>query len=217
MKNDIKIGIIDYGLGNLFSVTNAFRQTGVDTILISSKQDLNKIDAIVLPGVGAFGDAMKRLKERNLIELIKEKAKDGLPILGICLGMQLLMNSSEEFGYNEGLGLIEGKVIKFSDVASKKFKIPQIQWNKVNLSNINQELFSGLPNESFFYFLHSYYVLPENPNVIATTTQYKGVEYCSSIKKGNIFGAQFHPEKSSKQGLQLFKNFIKFVYNEKNK
>jgi glutamine amidotransferase len=209
------IGIIDYGLGNLYSVQKACSHVGIETMLISSKDKLDNVDGVILPGVGAFGDAIKRLREKDLLESIIEKAKAGLPLLGICLGMQLLMDYSEEFGYHEGLGLIAGKVVKFTGEVKENQKIPQIQWNNVEISSSNNYLFSGISNGTFFYFLHSYYVVPVHTEVVAGTTEYRQIEYCSAIQKDNIFGAQFHPEKSGPQGLNLFQNFKNYVKSGK--
>jgi glutamine amidotransferase len=216
MNNEPLIGIIDYGLGNLYSVQNACSRAGIETILISSHDKLENVDGIILPGVGAFGDAMKRLREKDLSYSIVEKAKSGLPLLGICLGMQLLMDYSEEFGHYEGLGLIQGKVVKFKGEENSCQKIPQIQWNRVNINPSNNYLFSDVPNGAFFYFLHSYYVIPVQAEVTAGITEYRQIEYCSAIQKGNIFGAQFHPEKSGAQGLNLFQNFKNYIKSGKS-
>lgn len=215
MNKDPLIGIIDYGLGNLYSVQKACKHVGIDAIMISSKDKLENVDGIILPGVGAFGDAMKRLREKDLLEYITKNAKSGLPLLGICLGMQLLLDYSEEFGHHEGLGLIKGKVVKFAGEENEDQKIPQIQWNKVKTVPSNNYLFNGIANGTFFYFLHSYYVVPVQAEVAAATTEYKQIEYCSAIQKDNIFGAQFHPEKSGAQGLHLFQNFKNYIKSGK--
>ena len=211
-----KVGIIDYGLGNIYSVNKVCQHVGINAVLVSDTKSLVDLDAIILPGVGAFGEAMKRLNELDFVNRIKEKASSGTPLLGICLGMQLLMSYSDEFGHNDGLGLIEGKVVKFVGSESQIQKIPQIQWNTIRKNNENDYLFSNIENDTFFYFLHSYYVIPNNLNVISARTTYMNIEYCCAIQKNNIFGVQFHPEKSSLEGIQIFQNFKNFINNEKH-
>jgi glutamine amidotransferase len=216
MHEKIKIGIIDYGLGNLYSVQKACSSLEMETLFINSCDEFSKVNALILPGVGAFGEAMKRLKNKKLDTGIIEKVNDGMPLLGICLGMQLLMTYSEEFGYHEGLNLIEGKVVRFSADKSNNLKIPQIQWNTVKLVKQNHTIFSDIPSPSYFYFLHSYCVIPENSDVILSTSEYLNMEYCSAFKKDNVFGTQFHPEKSGLNGLKLLDNFKTYIKNGKH-
>lgn len=213
MSNFPRVGIIDYGLGNLYSVVKACEFVGINTVLVTEKESLDSLDGLILPGVGAFGNAMERLREKDFINSIKDKAEKGVPLLGICLGMQLLMSFGEEFGHNEGIGLIPGKVIKFSDSQLHDLKIPQIQWNKIKINALNDCLFTDIPNNTFFYFLHSYYVIPNEKEVISATANYKGEEYCCALQKNNIFGTQYHPEKSSIQGLKIFNNFKNYILN----
>jgi len=210
-----RVGIIDYGLGNIYSVNKACQKSGFDTVITSNKATLEDVDALILPGVGAFGNAMQSLRELDLIETILNQAKVGKPLLGICLGMQLLMKLSNEFGEHSGLGLIDGEVVKFPEGDSRNFKIPQIQWNNITINQENSKLLEGIPQDTFYYFLHSYYVKTQRSEVVAATVDYKNINYCCAVEKDNIFGTQFHPEKSSKQGLKIFQNFKNFINNGK--
>lgn len=198
------IAIIDYKAGNLFSVKNAFDKLGVETIITSDVSMIKKADKLLLPGVGAFENAMKNLKELRLDTIICNEIKSGKPILGICLGMQLLFNSSEEFGYHEGLNILEGKVVKFNFANEPALKIPHMGWN--SLTNCtNSRLFSDLENQ-FVYFVHSYHLLTDNKNYKQIMTNY-GYDFCSAIEYNNIFATQFHPEKSGDVGLSILKKF----------
>ena len=198
------IAIIDYKAGNLFSVKNAFDKLGVETIITSDVSMIKKADKLLLPGVGAFENAMKNLKELRLDTIICDEIKSGKPILGICLGMQLLFNSSEEFGYHEGLNILEGKVVKFNFANEPALKIPHMGWN--SLTNCtNSRLFSDLENQ-FVYFVHSYHLLTDNKNYKQIMTNY-GYDFCSAIEYNNIFATQFHPEKSGDVGLSILKKF----------
>ncbi|WP_428741977.1 imidazole glycerol phosphate synthase subunit HisH [Tenacibaculum sp.] len=201
-----KVAIIDFKLGNIYSVVQACQEVGLNVSITSNYDEILAADGVILPGVGAFGDAINNLKELNLDKTIKDFVNTGKPFMGICLGLQLLFSESEEFGDYEGLGLIEGKVVKFDN---SSFKVPQIAWNRINE---NEVLWIDTPlnktkNGEFMYFVHSYYVIPDNPNYILTTTNYCGVNYCSSIKKDNIFATQFHPEKSGEKGLEIYKEW----------
>ena len=208
------IAIIDYKAGNLFSVKNAFDKLGVETIITSDVSMIKKADKLLLPGVGAFENAMKNLKELRLDTIICDEIKSGKPILGICLGMQLLFNSSEEFGYHEGLNILEGKVVKFNfanEPAERRgspcepaLKIPHMGWN--SLTNCaNSKLFNDLENQ-FVYFVHSYHLVTDNNNYKQIITNY-GYDFCSAIEYNNIFATQFHPEKSGDVGLSILKKF----------
>lgn len=207
----MSIVIIDYGVGNVKSIINAFKVNGKDVKLSNDKNEILNSDGIVLPGVGAFAKAMENLEKLELVSIIREYCKLNKPILGICLGMQMLMEESEEFGLNKGLGLIKGTVKKFSFNSNQKVKLPHISWSKINISKTEWQntILEGVDSKSSFYFVHSYIVHPKNSNNILSTTEYSGLEFCSSIKKGNIYGCQFHPEKSSKDGLFIINNFIK--------
>ncbi len=197
--------VIDYGMGNLRSVAKAVEKSGYSVKVSGEYLDIKRAKKIILPGVGAFGKAMENLKRQGILDVIKEKLKEGTPYLGICLGLQLLFEWSEE-GNVKGMGVIKGVVKRFPNLPS--LKIPHMGWNQVKLRMEGEDLFDGIPDNSYFYFIHSYYVIPVEKKIIATTTFY-GVEFVSSIKKGNLFACQFHPEKSGKIGLKLLENFLK--------
>jgi imidazole glycerol-phosphate synthase subunit HisH len=190
------IAIIDYGSGNLKSVKKAFEKIGIDTIITNKKKEIEKANKIVLPGVGSFGFIMKKLKNKDLEKSIKKAIKNGKPYLGICLGMQILFEESEESPGVKGLGILKGKVKKF-----KKGKVPQIGWNKIIPKN---KIFKN----DFFYFVNSFYVIPSNKKIIASTTKYFQ-NFASAIKYKNITAVQFHPEKSGKAGLKFLDRWIK--------
>ncbi len=203
------IGIIDYDMGNLHSVQKGFEQVGVDAKFVSQPDQLDACEKIVLPGVGAFCDAMQSLREKQLTDPIISAVKQGKPTLGICLGLQLLFDVSYEDGEYQGLGLVSGSVQKFdfegTDQAS--LKVPHMGWNALaqkSISPLNQDIEEG----AYTYFVHSYYVVPEDASVIATSTQY-GIEFVSSIVKDNLMATQFHPEKSQRIGLKMLENFSK--------
>ncbi|MBL7686288.1 MAG: imidazole glycerol phosphate synthase subunit HisH [Deltaproteobacteria bacterium] len=207
------ISIIDYGMGNLRSVHKAFEHLGVKAEVTRDPKKILNAQKIVLPGVGAFRDCMKNLQELDLIDPILKSIQSGKPFFGICLGMQLLLTESEEFGKHEGLNIIPGKVVRFSEKSEKKksenekLKIPQIGWNQIQKKK-ETPLLKEIPDQSYFYFVHSYYVVPKDSKVVATTTDY-GIEFASSLQKDNIFATQFHPEKSQELGLNLLKAFAK--------
>jgi len=207
------IGIVDYNMGNLASVISAFAKVGVDATLESDPSKLNQYDKLILPGVGAFGDAMDHLKENGMDEAIREFAATGKPLLGICLGMQLLFESSEEFGTTQGLGLIPGKVIAFDE---SKFdhpqKVPHMGWNELFQQNVGASprgcpLFDGLPADFYLYFVHSYHAVCDDKYAIGKT--HYGYEFVSAVQNGNIYGIQPHPEKSHENGLKIIENFTK--------
>jgi glutamine amidotransferase len=201
------ITIIDYGMGNLGSVYNMFKRVGVKSQISSDIKEIEKADKLLLPGVGAFDNAIKRLKEMDLIPVLNYKAlEQKIPILGICLGMQLLTNGSEE-GKEKGLGWIAADTLKFN-FEDNRLKIPHMGWNTVTQSN-KSVLTDNLPEEPRFYFVHSYYVKVKDEKNSILKTNY-GLEFDSAIQNGNIFGTQFHPEKSHKFGMKIFENFAKF-------
>ena len=204
------IAIIDYGMGNLRSVQKGFEAVGVEAIVTSDSQKIISAKSVVLPGVGAFKDCMTNLEKLGLIDTVHQSVKSGKPFLGICLGLQLLFNQSEEFGQVNGLGILPGKVVGFKDAQPKSdsgepLKIPHMGWNTVKVVPGNP-LFDSVPEESYFYFVHSYYIVPENPAIIATTTSY-GIDFASGVHHENIHALQFHPEKSQRLGLTILKNF----------
>jgi len=202
------IVIVDYGMGNLKSVSKAFLKLGEDVKVSSLPEDVDNADAIVLPGVGAFGDCMRNLSLKGLIEPVIRAIEKGKPYLGICLGLQILFNESEEFGLTKGLGIIPGRVKRFS-FQNRELKIPHMGWNTIKIIRPSP-LFKEIPDESYFYFVHSYYVVPKDISVVASETEY-GERFVSSIWKDNIMATQFHPEKSQSLGLKVLKGFIEFT------
>ena len=200
------IAIVDYNMGNLASVKNAFAKLGKETVVESDPEKFKNYDKLILPGVGAFGDAMEHLRERNMIDALREFAGSGKYMLGICLGMQLLFESSEEFGEHEGLGLIKGSVKAFdSSKFSEPLKVPHMGWNRMFTKN--HPLFKGLDEEHYLYFVHTYHVNCADKNDIIGSTYY-GYEFTSAVAHANVMGIQPHPEKSHKNGLAILKNFI---------
>lgn len=195
--------IIDYGVGNLRSVEKAFAATDCGALVSSEEKDLRAAERLVLPGVGAFGACMKALHERGFDRLVHEKVVAGTPLLGVCVGMQLLFEESDEFGATRGLGLLRGKVRRFDD----NLVVPHVGWNRIHQRG-EHSLFEDVADESFFYFVHSYYCEPEDESVVAGETEY-GVRYASVVAQQNICGVQFHPEKSQDVGLRLLQNFAR--------
>jgi imidazole glycerol-phosphate synthase subunit HisH len=206
---DLKISIIDFKLSNLFSVAHACEYVGLKAEITSDPEVISNSDALILPGVGAFGDAMKNLKDFGLIEPIKKHISEGKPFFGVCLGMQLLFEESEEFGLHKGLGVFKGKVLKFPNLfKDKKIRVPHIGWDKISINKKNK-LLDGFKDGDFMYFVHSYYVKPESSDIIATVTNYDGFEFVSGVADKNTCAVQFHPEKSGKLGPLLYKNFFR--------
>ena len=199
----MRIGIIDYNMGNLASVKNAFDKIGVKADIIKNPENIKECDKLILPGVGAFGDAMEHLQKNGMDEAIKEFVKSGKYMLGVCLGMQLLFDSSEEFGKTKGLGFIEGKVVYFDKEKVRGHKVPHMGWNK--LFNNNSTLFRGV-NNPYLYFVHSLHAVCDDKYIIGKTLY--GYEFVSAVNKDNIFGFQPHPEKSHDEGLMILKNFV---------
>jgi len=201
------IAIVDYNMGNLASVQNAFASLGERTFIENDPQKFKNYDKVLLPGVGAFGDAMDHLRERSMIEALREFAKSGKYMFGICLGMQLLFESSEEFGFNEGLGLIKGNVTAFDTSRfSESLKVPHMGWNRMFTKD--HPLFKDLDEAHYLYFVHTYHVNCKNEEDIIGRTVY-GYEFTSAVAHENILGIQPHPEKSHKNGLKILENFIK--------
>lgn len=199
------IAIADYGVGNLFSLHSSFGAIGYDTVVTSNVEEVRRADKIILPGVGAFGDAAKKLRESGLFDVIKEEALSGKPLLGICLGMQMLLEKSFEYGEHEGLGLIKGEIRPISEVIPKDYKIPHIGWNALDFKDKTSPLFRYIKDGDFVYFVHSYYGAHCEENVIATSEY--GANLTAAVAKDNIFGCQFHPEKSGKVGLNILRAF----------
>ena len=199
------IAIIDYDAGNLMSVEKALRALKEEVLVTRDRQELLHADKVILPGVGHFGDAMEKLKGFGLVDVIKEIAQSGKPFLGICLGLQLLFEKSEEAPGVEGLGILKGEILRIPD--DRGLKVPHIGWNSLKLQNQGR-LFRGLEEEPYVYFVHSYYLKAAEPQIVKAVTEY-GVEIDASVEQGNVFACQFHPEKSSRTGLAVLKNFAK--------
>lgn len=199
------IAIVDYGMGNLRSVEKGFQKVGVVAKVTSSPKDVENARAVVLPGVGAFRDCIRNLTELSLTEAIAKSIQKGKPYLGICLGLQVLFSESEEFGRCKGLDIFRGKVVRFQISE----KVPHMGWNNVKIAR-RPPIFSAVPDDSFFYFVHSYYVVPDDKEIVAGTSDY-GLTFTSMIWKDNVFATQFHPEKSQSLGLKVLSGFGEFV------
>lgn len=195
------IAIIDYGMGNLRSVQKGFEKVGFTAEVTSDPEKVRKAEKVVLPGVGAFGDAMANLRAANMLEVIQETVQAGKPFLGICLGLHLMFDSSEEFGFHEGLHIFRGHV----RLLPPGLKVPHMGWNQIEIQK-EDPILKDIPDGSMFYFVHSYYVDPEGQKVTTTLTDY-GIKFTSIASQDNVFGIQFHPEKSSTVGLRILKNF----------
>lgn len=203
---EVTITVIDYGVGNLRSVTKALEFIGCQVSLTSDPNEVARATKLVLPGVGAFGAGMANLRQLGLVEAIRDAVRKGTPLLGICLGLQLLFDESEEMGRHEGLKLVRGKVVRFPE--QNDIRIPHMGWNSLRIRK-TEPLFKSVPDGAMVYFVHSYFPVPNDPSIIAATTEH-GIEFVSAIAVDNIFGTQFHPEKSSKIGLQILRNFVEF-------
>ena len=202
------VTIIDYDAGNIKSVEKAFDYLGAKTVVSRDPEDIYRGDHVVLPGVGAFGDAMNRIREYGLEDVIKEVIKKGVPFLGICLGQQLLFDYSEESDNVAGLGILRGGILQMpqKDKEGNYYKIPQIGWNNLNFPNKGR-LFKGIDEGAYVYFVHSYYLKAEDRSIVTATTDYS-VTVDASVESGNVFACQFHPEKSADVGMQILKNFL---------
>ena len=198
------IAIIDYDAGNIKSVEKALQKLGADVVITKDAKEILQADKVILPGVGAFGDAMANLKKSGLDKVIYEVVEKGTPFLGICLGLQLLFERSDETPGVAGLGILKGEILRIPD--KEDLKIPHMGWNSLHLQNQGR-LFQGLPEQSYVYFVHSYYLKAEDEQIVKATTDYS-VNIHASVEKDNVFACQFHPEKSSDVGLQILKNFV---------
>lgn len=198
------VAIIDYGVGNLFSLVSSFKAIGVDAVITGNAEEIKKADKIILPGVGAFGDAIDKLRKTGLDKVIIDEVKNGKELLGICLGMQLLFQKSYEYGEHEGLGLINGNIKPIAEVIPKDLKIPHIGWNSLKLTKPESKIFKYLKDGDFVYFVHSFYGA-DCDSVIATANY--GADLTAAVSKGNVYGCQFHPEKSGEVGLKILKAF----------
>jgi glutamine amidotransferase len=218
-KNNRQVAVIDIKMGNLFSVIRACEFANLDPIITTNIPTILESDALILPGVGAFGDAMNSLREMNLITTIKDFVESGKPLMGICLGMQLLFTESNEFGIHKGLELIEGSVIKFpsKNQQNEIIKVPHMGWSRIFQPAFSKKDYwvnsplCNIQNGEFMYFVHSYISVPKDQDVGLSNTYYEGTMFCSSVKLNNVFGCQFHPEKSGKRGIQIYKNWATMI------
>lgn len=221
------VTIVDYGMGNLFSVLRACQTVGLEADITNATASVLRASAIILPGVGAFGVAMDNLRNLGLIEVLKEAVAEGKPLLGICLGMQLLMVESWEFGRHQGLGIIEGDVVKLPEGMSGgcRLKVPQVGWNGIHSApgdpsdngrgaSWDGTVLQGLADGEYLYFVHSYYCRPVDSAVLSCT-QYGSLQFCSAVRQDNVQGCQFHPERSGLQGLQVYRNFASIVHGQR--
>lgn len=223
----IKVAIVDYGLGNIFSVRHACEHAGMLPDITSSPEEILSADVVILPGMGAFGDAMQALRQLDLVSPLRDVAESGNILVGVCLGLQLLMSESYEFGRHRGLGIIEGPVVRFEGVLERRgdslraVKVPQVGWNQIwrpeHRRPVGTNSWSSFPlvdtaDGEFMYFVHSYHVKPEDRSVIASTSNYGGIEFCSSVQVGNVFACQFHPERSGEPGLRMYQNIAAHVH-----
>ena len=199
------IAIIDYGVGNLFSLAGSLRKLDLDAVVTSDPSEIKKCDRIVLPGVGAFGDAAEKLFNSGLAEVILDEVGKGKPLMGICLGMQLLFEKSFEYGEHKGLGLIPGSVVPLDDVLKGSLKVPHIGWNALDVKNLDNPLMKYTKQGDYMYYVHSFYADTE-PDYVLATSEY-GFEVTGAVSKGNVYGTQFHPEKSGNDGLKILKAF----------
>lgn len=209
------VAIIDYDMGNLYSVQRACEHVGLEAVIAKERKQILEAAGVILPGVGAFGDAMAHLKKLDLVTVIKDYVATGRPLLGICLGMQLLMSHSEEFGSHGGLDIIEGSVVKFPDRDNQGriLKVPQVGWNRIFIPEGKDENFwgssplNGIADGEFMYFVHSFYANPAAEDAVLSVSTYEDITYCSAFQKENVFAAQFHPERSAQFGLKIYKNW----------
>ena len=213
------VAIVDYGLGNLFSVKHACDSVGIEATITSSPTEIGRFDAVILPGVGSFGDAMQELQARDLVAPLRDVVASGTPIVGICLGMQLLMSESSEFGHWKGLAIIEGEVVRFQEdhESDRRLKVPHVGWSRLERPSEDddvweQTLLAGQADGVFMYFVHSYYASPSNDEVTLSLTTYGQTEFCSSLRLGNVYGFQCHPERSGPDGLGIYSKLRELIH-----
>jgi glutamine amidotransferase len=229
----LQVAIVDFGMGNLFSAKHACEHVGMQALITSEKSHILSADAVILPGVGAFGDAMNSLHKLDLVEPLKDLAASGKPVVGICLGLQLLMTESHEFGLHKGLGIVKGPVVRFENPYGPRgpLKVPHIGWNGIfrpgHLQNNGKFItdtedpwngtpLHGLREGTYMYFVHSFYAIPENPGVTLSTSKYGNLEFCSSLRYGNVFAFQFHPERSGPDGLRIYERIKVLLHGDRN-
>ncbi len=209
MLDKPRVAIVDHGLGNLYNVQRACARVGLNATVTAEKKELIASDAVILPGVGAFGDAMATLRRLDLVAVLRDVAASPKPLVGLCLGVQLLMSESYEFGSHQGLGIIEGTVTRLDSPreGERQLKVPQIGWNAIErAAPWENTLLAGVQNGAYMYFLHSFVVRPQDARVVLSTTHYGQIEFCSSVQYSNVFACQFHPERSGWLGLRIFEN-----------
>ena len=209
-----KVAIVDYALGNLFSIKHACERVGLNSIITSDKEEILEADGVLLPGMGAFGDAMQTLHKLDLVAVLRDIAASDKPLIGICLGIQLLLSESYEFGHHKGLGIIEGEVVPLGHPHEdgKQLKVPQIGWNQIiSARSWDETLLRSIPDREYMYFVHSYAPQPQDADVVLAKTIYGGVEFCSSLRRENIFACLFHPERSGVMGLKIYENLASHV------
>ncbi len=212
----VRVSVVDYGLGNLFSIKQACEHAGMQVVVTSRKAEIFAADVVILPGVGAFGDAMATLRRLDLVSVLRDVADSGKPLVGVCLGMQLLMSEGYEFGVHKGLGIIEGTVVRFENPREEHhaLKVPQVQWNQIWRARTDRERsdpwrntpLDGFKDGEFMYFVHSFIVCPTDRSIVLSVSSYGHIEFCSSFLRGKVFGCQFHPERSGTQGLRIYSN-----------
>ena len=215
-----RVAVVDFGMGNLYSVKRACLHVGLDAIVTASGKEILEADAVILPGIGAFGDAMETLKGLGLVSILQETARSSKPLLGICLGMQLFMSRSFEFGEHEGLGIVPGTVERLSEsrTENRRLKVPQVGWNMILKPATpspggpwNDGPLAGIDPETYMYFVHSYYVRPADPGAVLCMSRYGSMDFCSGLNSGNLTGFQFHPERSGPRGLGILRNFARLI------
>jgi glutamine amidotransferase len=214
---DLKIAVVDYGMGNLYSVLRACEVLGAHAELAAGPGPIDTADAIILPGVGAFGDAMAVLQASSIADALRRAAESGKPLFGVCLGLQLLMSVSHEFGVHQGLNLIPGSVLRFDHPRSgaQPLKVPQVGWNRIFFRHggdgsckAADSPLGAVPDGAYMYFVHSYHVVPQDPDVVLATAVYGDIEFCCGLRRANVFGCQFHPERSGPQGLEIYRRWL---------
>lgn len=205
------IAIVDYDVGNIKSIFSALEKVGAEAVITRNKEDILTADGVILPGVGAFSHGMEKLYQYDLVETVKEFVQTNKPLLGICLGMQMLFNSSSEFGETLGLALIPGKVVKLTTLSTEYQKLPHVSWSEVHEKELGywkNTILTGITPNEHMYFVHSFIAVPDSVEDILSTSIYSGQDFCSAVKHNNIYGCQFHPEKSAVEGLKIISNFI---------